>query len=234
MSCQRILVAKTVSVALCLFVSNLFVFVGFPLLPGDFTSVKAAEKEAPALVVYGDSISAAYGINQTDGWVSLLTKRLIETHPQYRVINASVSGETTGGGLTRLAKTLTIHQPDIIIIELGGNDGLRGYPINQIRKNLERMIKQSQEADSRVLLIGMALPPNYGRRYAKAFRDTFASLAKDYRLPFVPLLLDGVTTEKYLLQSDGIHPTAAAQPGLLADIWPALKQLLEHRAGIIK
>ena len=236
------MVAKTVSLALCLFVSNIFVFVGFPLLPGDITSVNAAEratektteqatdKRVPTLVVYGDSISAAYGINQEDGWVSLLSRRLMETHPQYRVINASVSGETTGGGLTRLPKTLAIHQPDIIIIELGGNDGLRGYPIDKIRKNLEGMIKQAQKAGSRVLLIGMALPPNYGRRYTATFQDTFTSLAKAHGLPFVPLLLDGVITEKHLLQGDGIHPTAAAQPALLADIWPILKALLNTSA----
>ncbi len=215
MNNKRVIVAVT---------TVLIAMIGFSPALDDITSVKA--RETPVLVVYGDSISAAHGISQEDGWVSLLSGRLSETYPQYRVINASVSGETTGGGLTRLPKTLDLHQPDIIIIELGGNDGLRGYPIDKIKNNLESMIQQSRASGSRVLLIGMVLPPNYGRRYTKAFQDTFISLAKDYSLPFVPFLLDGVTTERHLLQSDGIHPRAVAQSDMLADIWPSLTSLL--------
>ena len=181
---------------------------------------------AESILVYGDSVSAAYGMDQEQGWVSLLTKKLAAEHPHYTVINASVSGETTGGGLTRLPKTLDIHQPDIIIIELGGNDGLRGYPINKISANLELMIQKSRESGSDVLLIGMVLPPNYGQRYTRAFEDTFSSLAARYSLPFVPVLLDGVTTDRALIQRDGIHPTALAQPMLLANIWPGLLSLL--------
>ena len=181
---------------------------------------------AGTIVVYGDSISAAHGMEQQAGWVSLLSRQLTEAAPDYRVINASVSGETTGGGVTRLQKTLTRHQPDIIIIELGGNDGLRGYPVANIRQNLDLMIRQSQEAGSKVLLIGMVLPPNYGRRYIKAFEAIFPALAKKYALPFVPRLLDGVTTQAQLLQEDGIHPTAAAQPAMLEDVWPSLAPLL--------
>ncbi len=181
---------------------------------------------AGTIVVYGDSISAAYGMNQEQGWVNLLSQRITTDHPEYRVINASVSGETTGGGVTRLPKTLELHQPDIIILELGGNDGLRGYPIDKIRDNLDSMIAQSLDADTQVLLVGMVLPPNYGRRYTQAFEDTFYQLADKYTLPFVPFLLDGVTTEKSLIQGDGIHPTPEAQPKLLEDIWPILAQLL--------
>lgn len=178
------------------------------------------------IVVYGDSISAAYGMNQDQGWVSLLAERLRASHPGYQVINASVSGETTGGGVARLSKTLSVHQPDILILELGGNDGLRGYPIDRIRGNLASIVEQSQDAGASVLLIGMVLPPNYGRRYTEAFQSVFTELASEHELPFVPFLLSGVTTERDLIQRDGIHPTAAAQPKLLADIWPQLEPLL--------
>ncbi|MDA0977800.1 MAG: arylesterase [Proteobacteria bacterium] len=179
-----------------------------------------------SIVVYGDSISAAYGIERDQGWVSLLEQRLAETHPNFRVINASVSGETTGGGVTRLAKTLEVHQPDILVLELGGNDGLRGYPIDRIRSNLEDMITRSMDAGVQVLLVGMVLPPNYGRRYTQAFEQTFAELAALSDLPVVPFLLEGTSTERSLIQGDGIHPTAEAQPRLLNDIWSKLEALL--------
>lgn len=180
---------------------------------------------AGTILVYGDSISAAYGIEYEQGWVSLLSRRVA---PQHQVINASVSGETTGGGLTRLQKTLELHQPDILILELGGNDGLRGYPISKIRTNLATMIEQARDSSARVLLIGMVLPPNYGRRYTSAFEDLFRDLALQYELPFVPVLLQGVTTDRSLIQRDGIHPTPEAQPKMLEDIWQRLDPLLTH------
>ena len=183
---------------------------------------------AGTIVVYGDSISAAYGMDRKEGWVYLLSDRVTRSHPQHKVINASVSGETTGGGVTRLPKTLEVHQPDIIILELGGNDGLRGYPIAKIRENIDIMIQQSLNAGTRVLLIGMVLPPNYGRRYTHAFEAAFTSLAEQYAIPFIPYLLEGVTTEEALIQRDGIHPTAAAQPKLLEDVWPSLRPLLDR------
>lgn len=161
------------------------------------------------------------------GWVKLLSNRLLEQYPHYRVVNASVSGETTGGGMTRLPKILALHQPDILVLELGGNDGLRGYPINRIKSNLSSMISASEATGSSVLLIGMVLPPNYGRRYTKAFEDLFKDLADQNNLPFVPFLLEGTTTDQTLIQRDGIHPTVAAQPRLLDDIWPALEPLLK-------
>ena len=181
---------------------------------------------AGTVLVYGDSISAAYGMDEEQGWVSLLSKRLANTHPEYTIINASVSGETTGGGLTRLPKTLDVHQPDILILELGGNDGLRGYPISKIRENLETMINQATEAGTSVLLVGMVLPPNYGRRYTQAFERLFSDLASAHTLPFVPFLLNGVTTERSLIQRDGIHPTVEAQPAMVEDILPALLPML--------
>lgn len=165
-------------------------------------------------------------MKEEQGWVSLLSHRMALNHGHFEVVNASVSGETTGGGLTRLQKTLDVHQPDILILELGGNDGLRGYPISKIRENLEKMINLSLQSNTRVMLVGMVLPPNYGRRYTEAFENTFSDLATRYQLPFVPFLLDGVTTQRELVQRDGIHPTVEAQPKMLEDIWPLLEPML--------
>ena len=184
------------------------------------------DADRKTLLVYGDSISAAYGMDREQGWVSLLAERLAQEHPGYRVVNASVSGETTGGGLTRLPKSLAIHQPAILVLELGGNDGLRGYPINRIQDNLDAMIQQSLDAGSRVLLIGMVLPPNYGRRYVTAFERIFHDLADKHQLPFVPFLLDGITTRRGLIQRDGIHPTVEAQTMILEDVYPVIRGLL--------
>lgn len=165
-------------------------------------------------------------MKEEQGWVSLLSRRMALNHGHFEVVNASVSGETTGGGLTRLQKTLDVHQPDILVLELGGNDGLRGYPISKIRENLEKMINLSLQSKTRVMLVGMVLPPNYGRRYTEAFENTFSDLATRYQLPFVPFLLDGVTTQRELVQRDGIHPTVEAQPKMLEDIWPLLEPML--------
>ncbi|MGB0691898.1 MAG: arylesterase, partial [Pseudomonadales bacterium] len=172
---------------------NIRLACGFGLL---LFFLNPATVTAANLVVFGDSISAAYGMDEDQGWVSLLSQRLADNYPHYRVINASVSGETTGGGVTRLPKTLQIHQPKILVLELGGNDGLRGYPIDKIRQNLSRMIEGAQQADITVLLVGMVLPPNYGRRYTEAFESLFESIASEYAIAFVPFLLDGVTTNR--------------------------------------
>jgi acyl-CoA thioesterase-1 len=192
------------------------------------------------LLVYGDSISAAYGMEQSQGWVHLLGERLDTTMlgnmsgnmPGYKVVNASVSGETTDGGVVRLPKTLAVHQPDIVIIELGGNDGLRGYPIDKISANINQMIRLSQASGARVLLVGMVLPPNYGQRYTTAFADVFQQAAESYAIPLVPFLLDGVATAESLMQRDGIHPRAEAQPLLLDNIWPYLQPLLAARPAL--
>lgn len=191
-----------------------------------FAASPATASGKGTILVYGDSISAAYGMDQEQGWVSLLEERLKTEYPDYRVVNASVSGETTGGGLTRLQKTLSLHQPDILILELGGNDGLRGYPISKIRDNLDAIIRQSQDAAISVLLVGMVLPPNYGRRYISAFENLFTDLATIHQIPFVPFLLDGIATTSDLVQRDGIHPTVEAQPMILEDIYPVLEGLL--------
>lgn len=178
--------------------------------------------------MFGDSISAAYGMEENQGWVNLLSQHL-DTHlPGTTVVNASVSGETTGGGLVRLEKTLEAHKPDVLILELGGNDGLRGYPIDKIEANLDEMTRLAKEAGATVMLIGMVLPPNYGRRYTSAFEGTFANVAEKYDLPFVPFLLDGVATSTGLIQRDGIHPKPEAQEMILKDVLPTLMPLISE------
>lgn len=182
--------------------------------------------EPNIVLVLGDSISAGYGIEQELGWVNLLNERLLRQTTVYQVKNLSISGETTIGGLTRLPQALERYQPDIVIIELGGNDGLRGYPISKIRSNLNKLVVTSLQADARVLLVGMMLPPNYGKRYADAFYRTFSEIAATHNVPLLPFLLDGIAANTALMQRDGIHPKAEAQPMILDNIWPKLADLL--------
>lgn len=178
------------------------------------------------IVVLGDSLSAGYGLRIQEGWVSLLEQRLASEGYGYKVINASVSGETTQGGLSRLPRVLELHKPDIVIVELGGNDGLRGLPLATSRENLRRAIELARSARARVLLVGMMIPPNYGARYGQEFRDMFTTLAASYSLALVPFLLDRVALENDLMQADGIHPNAKGQPQMLENLWPKLKPLL--------
>jgi acyl-CoA thioesterase-1 len=182
----------------------------------------------PTILVFGDSISAAYGIRVEEGWVSLLQKRLTTQGYGYRVVNASVSGETTGGGLARLPRALERHRPAILIIELGGNDALRGLPLNEVRTNLEGMIRKSQAAGAHVVLAGMRMPPNYGPRYSQEFQAMYTELSREHRLPLIPFVMEGVALDASLMQADGIHPNAKAQPLLLGEIWPRLEPLLER------
>ena len=185
----------------------------------------APAQERPTLLVMGDSLSAAYGIEADAGWVSLLQARL---DGKARVVNASISGETSSGGATRLPELLGQHDPDIVLLELGGNDGLRGLPPGQFQANMRRMVEASQEAGAEVLLLGIDIPPNYGQAYRDAFTGVYHRLADDYDLPLVPFLLEGVALEETLMQDDGIHPTAAAQPVILENVWPTLAPLLEE------
>lgn len=178
---------------------------------------------ADTILVMGDSLSAAYGIDPQAGWVNLLKQRLNKEH---EVINASISGETTSGGAARLPDVLQRYHPDIILLELGGNDGLRGLSPQQMQVNLDKMIERSQNAGARVLLIGIEVPPNYGPTYADAFRSVFAQLAKEHDLPLVPFLLKDVDLDT-MLQEDGIHPTAEAQPIILENVWSQLEPMLE-------
>jgi len=183
---------------------------------------------APTIVVLGDSLSAAYGIRVEEGWVSLMQKRLTSQGYGYRVVNASVSGETTAGGLARLPRALQLHRPAIVILELGGNDGLRGLPLEQVRTNLDSMIRQSRAAGARVLLTGMRVPPNYGPAYTEKFHALYTDLARRYRLSLVPFLMEDVALDKTLLQADGLHPNERGQPVLLDEIWPLLQPLLKR------
>ena len=181
---------------------------------------------AGTVLVVGDSISAAFGMDTREGWVALLEERLVEQGFDQRVVNASISGDTSAGGAARLPTLLTEHQPELVIIELGGNDGLRGQPPAQLQQNLAAMVQQSQKMGAKVLILGMQLPPNYGVRYTTAFAAVFTTVAQQYATPLVPFVLEGVGGVPAMMQSDGIHPTAQAQPKLLDNVWPTLKPLL--------
>ena len=181
----------------------------------------------PTVLVMGDSLSAGYGIQLEQSWVTLLQQELVKS-TQSKVINASVSGETSGGGLARLPALLSKHKPDVVIIELGGNDGLRGQPINIMQDNLQAMITASQTVGADVLLAGMQIPPNYGPRYTKQFKETYVKLAEKNNISLVPFLLENVAAQSNLIQRDGIHPTAEAQPIILKNVLPVLVPLLKN------
>lgn len=192
------------------------------------TALPAIASPNHTILVMGDSLSAAYGVETESAWVNLLRQRLDEhDHDRWQVVNASISGETTDGGARRLPDLLAKHQPEIVIIELGGNDGLRGFQPPVIRDNLATMIKASQDSGARVLLVGMQIPPNYGERYTRAFADIYPALSDRYDTALVPFFLEGIYNGEQMMQEDGIHPTGEAQPTLLDNVWPHLEPLLE-------
>ncbi|WP_018954525.1 arylesterase [Thioalkalivibrio sulfidiphilus] len=197
--------------------------------------VLADAQERHTLVVLGDSLSAAYGMAEREGWVALLERRLADEDLPWRVVNASISGDTTRGGLTRLPRVLERHRPSLVIIELGGNDGLRGvHPnimIDEMRENLAELVRLSREAGAEVLLLGMHLPPNYGNHFTERFHAVYHEVARAHGVPLVPFFLEGVAEDRALMQPDGIHPTAEAQPRMLENVWEALKPMLEPVAG---
>jgi acyl-CoA thioesterase-1 len=205
---------------------SMLLSVGLLLASAVPAAATPAAKPAPAILVVGDSISAGYGLAADEGWVALLQRRLKSQGYGYRVVNASVSGETTTGGLARLPRALAVHRPQVVVIELGGNDGLRGLPLETSRANLERMIVLSKEAGARVLLLGMKIPPNYGAKYSRGFEKVFSDLARRHKLAFEPFFLSKIALEPGMIQADGLHPTAKAQPAMLDTMWPALAPLL--------
>lgn len=200
-----------------------------PGAPAWVISRAAAAGNPPVILVVGDSLSSGYGVNVDATWVALLDKKLAGQGYVYRVVNASVSGETTGGGRARLSRALQLHQPAIVILELGGNDGLRGLPLRQMRDNLEAMIAQVRAANARPVLVGMRIPTNYGPAYTDGFHAVFGELAKKHSLPLVPFFLEGVAFDTKLMQDDALHPNKEAQPILLDNLWPTLQPLLEKK-----
>ncbi|MEA3641018.1 MAG: arylesterase [Lamprobacter sp.] len=187
----------------------------------------AGQTDAPVLLVLGDSLSAAYGLPLDQGWVSLLQARIDERGLPHRVVNAAISGDTVAGGLSRLPALLAEHQPAILLIELGANDGLRGFPPAKIEDDLVTLVEQAQAADAQVVLVGLRLPPNYGPAYTERFQRLFAKAAERTGVALVPRLLAGVAEDLALMQADGLHPTAEAQPMILGTVWPVLEPLLK-------
>jgi acyl-CoA thioesterase-1 len=190
----------------------------------------AAANDNQIILIIGDSLSAGYGVEEEQSWVVLLKNRLIDEGYGYQVVNASISGDTTGGGLRRLPRALDQHEPRIVLIELGGNDGLRGTPIHVIRDNLGSMIELAQADGARVILAGMEMPPNYGATYTGAFSRMYPELAQDYDTAYMGFFMKNVALNSKLMQPDGIHPNADGQPVLLDNVWPDLKKLLQ--AGV--
>ena len=190
-----------------------------------------ASAAARTVLVLGDSLSAAFGIDVHAGWVALLQQRLAQQKSDYRVVNASISGDITANGLARLPPLLAKHRPAIVIVELGGNDGLRGLPLAQMKHNIGGIVAKAKASGARVLLVGVRLPPNYGKSYTDKFQQVYREVAREQRVELVPFILDGVDAERGLMQSDGIHPTAPAQTKMLENVWPKLQPLLQRPAG---
>jgi acyl-CoA thioesterase I len=191
-----------------------------------FLLAAACTAQAATLLVFGDSLSAAYGIGTREGWVSLLEDRLKREKFNYNVVNASISGETTSGGATRIEDALARARPALVIVALGGNDGLRGLPAPQIQANLNRIVEAAKQRGAGVLLLGIRMPPNYGPQYTKEFEAVFRAVAARQKVPLVPFMLEGVADRRELMQADNIHPTAAAQPAILDTVWKGLRPLL--------
>ncbi len=189
-------------------------------------TLPAAAAEQKVLLVMGDSLSAAYNLPSQQGWVALTANRMKNSHPQWKVVNASISGETSSGGLSRLPNALKIHKPDLVIIELGANDGLQGLPLAQTRKNLLQMIQLSKATKANVLLIGIQIPPNYGKAYTQGFAANYTELAKQEKIALLPFLLAPIATDRQYFQADQKHPTAAGQIKVRNYVWPVLKPLL--------
>ena len=190
-------------------------------------AASAASAAAGTILVYGDSLSAAYGIGQKDGWVNLLDGRLKQRGLDYSVVNASISGETTAGGAARIEEAIARFKPDVVVLALGGNDGLRGLPIAEMKANLAKIVRAAQARKARVLVIGMRIPPNYGPKYTEAFYAAFGEVARDAKAAYLPFMLEPIAERRDLFQPDQIHPTVDAQPLLLDMVWKSLEPLLK-------
>jgi acyl-CoA thioesterase-1 len=186
----------------------------------------AAACAAQTIVVVGDSLSSGYGLGAAPSWVAILEERLAQEAYEYTVVNASIAGDTSSGGLSRLPGLLSRHQPDIVIIELGGNDGLRGQPVGLLRENLSRMIELVLASGAKALLTGIQMPPNYGRAYTEQFAAVYAALAEEHDIALVEFLMEGVALNPLRMQPDRVHPNAAGQQPMLENVWPVLKDLL--------
>ena len=182
--------------------------------------------ENPTVLVFGDSLSAGYGIDVDQSWTALLQSRLEQQGYEYRVVNASISGDTTEGGAARIGQALQTFRPALVILELGGNDGLRGIPVDRMKANFKTIIEASVESDAAVVMLGIRIPPNYGARYSQSFENVYRELAEELGVPWIEFFMDGVALNKELMQDDGIHPTAAAQSILLDNAWPIIKAAL--------
>lgn len=191
----------------------------------------AAAAPEPVILVLGDSLSSGHGMSEQQGWVNLLRERLDEHGYPHQVVNASVSGDTTRDALSRLDTAVERHRPDIAIVELGGNDGLRAFSIDTIKGNLSRILATLREHGAKIVLLGMRMPPNYGPVYTQAFQDLYPALADEFDAALVPFFMAGVADDPALMQDDEVHPNAAAQPRLLDNVWPVLKPLLENGEG---
>lgn len=205
--------------------------IGILLIAASLTQAQASDKPVVmqhTILILGDSISAGFGIDKSSGWVALLQQRL---GAQGTIINASISGETTSGGRYRLSKLLQRHQPDLVIIELGGNDGLRGTPLKQMAFNLNDMVSQAKASGARTMLLGMQIPPNYGARYTQQFVSVFSTIASDHNTLFVPFLLEGIAGQPGMMQADGIHPTSKAQPVMMELVWSELQEWLNKQTN---
>ena len=204
---------------------KLFVAAGASLALAASASAYSAPK---TVLVVGDSLSAEYGLARGSGWVALLGQRLDAGHIDARIVNASISGDTTAGGRTRLPALLARHHPSVVVLELGANDGLRGLPVKSAEDNLRDMIAMAQQAHARVLLVGMRMPPNYGRAYTERFSSMYQALSKEEKVPLVPFMLEGVAQEPANFQADRLHPLASAHPAILNNIWPQLAPLIRQ------
>jgi acyl-CoA thioesterase-1 len=191
----------------------------------------ASNASPPTIMVFGDSLSAGYGVDVDQSWAALLQSRLVAQGYEHRVVNASISGETTEGGVSRIASTLEKFSPDLVILELGGNDGLRGFPTVRMKENLSMIIETSRASGASVVLLGIRIPSNYGQRYTRAFENVYRELAVQHRIPWIEFFMEGIASNAELMQDDGIHPNASAQPVLLDNAWPIVSEALQQRSS---